>query len=62
MKRGKPSKTPLQSLTSEKAGNALRFWYWHDKPHSFGRRATTEVVEETYRISGKPPYPFYMRD
>jgi len=57
-----PSRTRLTRLTSEKARNALRFWYWHDKPHSFDRRATTEVVEETYRLGGIPPLPFYMRN
>jgi hypothetical protein len=57
-----PRTTPLARVTSEAARNALRFWYWHDKPHSFGRRATTEIVEETYRLAGIPPYPFYMRN
>jgi len=57
-----PRTTPLVRVTSEAALNALRLWYWHDKPHSFGRRATPEIVEETYRLAGHPPIPFYMRN
>jgi len=57
-----PRTTPLARVTSEAALNALRLWYWHDKPHSFGRRATTEIVYDTYRLAGHPPIPFYMRN
>jgi hypothetical protein len=57
-----PSTTLLALVTSKAACNALRFWYWHDKPHSFGRRATTEIVKETYRFAGHSPIPFYMRN